>query len=205
MCGRLATRTRTRDCGRRLAKRLAQRLSRRRALLSCKEVETRLDRVPCHHRIVNCRQLQLKPFMSIANNQQSPLCRPASHANPPTYFPFALHSIFMPCPPIFFILSCYLEPKSPAHKWTCSAASFSGNFISAPRVTLSLVIAAHITLTSPLYTSTFTANLPICQSDIYSCSEAFHRLKPVVTSDCIVFLASMSLLVARYTHSMQKH
>ena len=69
----MPTLTRTRDCGSRLAERLAQPLSRRRALLAREEVETRLNRVPCHHgifvKVQSCTAV--KPFMSIANSQQS--------------------------------------------------------------------------------------------------------------------------------------
>jgi len=85
----MPTLTRTRDCGSRLAERLAQPLSRRRALLAREEVETRLNRVPCHHgifvRVQSCTAVE--PFMSITNKAGLLTCRS------PAFFPFALHSI----------------------------------------------------------------------------------------------------------------
>lgn len=78
----MPTRTRTRDGGSGLAKRLAQRLSRRRALLARQEVETRLNRVPCHHGIfVELGSISYGCEAIHVNHPQS--TKPASsHADP---------------------------------------------------------------------------------------------------------------------------
>jgi hypothetical protein len=94
VCCRLAALTRTRDCGSGLAERVAKGLSRRRALFSRKEVETRLNRVSCHHGIFVKRSCTAgEPFMSKPTVNKA-ASRSASHACRCTdFFPFALHSL----------------------------------------------------------------------------------------------------------------
>jgi hypothetical protein len=101
---RFATRTRTRDCGSRLAKRLAQRLSRRRALLSRKEVETRLNCVPCHHRIfVSCL------LQSTSHSCQSPTINKARFVGPP-HMP--IHWLLSVCASLhLYVILDYFRPS----------------------------------------------------------------------------------------------